>query len=61
VSEEKFGVSIHGGHDLRSSDEFTDLLDFSIEGFFVRVLEAPQIPKNLADLDAIICGKGVQV
>ena len=61
VSEEKFGVSIHGGHDLRGSDEFTDLLDFSIEGFFVRVLEAPQIPKNLTDLDAVIFGECVQV
>ena len=38
VSEEKLGVSIHGGHELRGSDDLTDLLDFSIEWFFVRVL-----------------------
>ena len=61
VSEEKFGVSIHGGHDLRGCDDFTDLLDSIIKRRFVRVLEAPQIPKNMADLNAVIFRKGVQV
>ena len=61
VSEEKFGVSIHGGHELRGCDDFTDLFDSIIEGRFVRVLEAPQVPKSLADLNAVIFRKGVQV
>ena len=61
VSEEKFGVSVHGGHELRGSDDFTDLFDFGIEGRFVWVLEAPQIPKSLTNFDAVIFGKGVQV
>ena len=60
VSEEKFGVSIHGGHDLGSSDDLTDFLDGVIEWGFVWVFKAPYIPKSLTDFDASL-GEGVQV
>ena len=61
VSEEKFGVSIHGGHELGSSDDLTDLLDCIKEWFTLWVLKAPYIPKSLADVDAFACGEGVEV
>ena len=46
VSEEKFGISIHGGHELGSSDDLTDLLDSVIEGWFIWIFKAPYIPKS---------------
>ena len=60
VSEEKFGVSIHGGHDLGSGDNLTDLLNGVIERSFVWIFKAPYIPKSLTDLNAPI-GEGVEV
>jgi hypothetical protein len=41
VSEEKFGVSIHRGHELRGCDDFTNLFDRIIEGSILWILEAP--------------------
>ena len=46
VSEEKFGVSIHGGHDLGSSDNLTDLLNGVMERSIFWVFKAPYIPKS---------------
>ena len=60
VSEEKFGISIHGGHKLGSSDNLTDLLDSVIEGWFIWIFKAPYIPKSRAYLNASLC-KGVEV
>ena len=60
VSEEKFGVSIHGGHDLGSSDDLTNFLDGVIEWGFVWVFKAEYIPKSLTDFNAAI-GEGIEV
>ena len=60
VSEEKFGVSIHGSHELGSSDNLTNLLDGVIEWWFVWVFKTPYIPKSLTDFDTSL-GEGVEV
>ena len=60
VSEEKFGVSIHGGHDFGSSDDLTDFLDGVIEWGFVWVFKAPYIPKSLTYFNAPI-GESIEV
>ena len=61
VSEEKFGVSVHGGHELRGCDDLTNLLDSIIERSILWVFETPQIPKSLSYLDAIVLGERVEV
>ena len=60
VSEEKFGISIHGCHELGSSDDLTNLFDSIIEGCFVWIFKAPNIPKSLANFNTSL-GKGVEV
>ena len=60
VSEEKFGVSIHGGHDLGSSDNLTDLLNGVMERSIFWVFKAPYIPKSLTYFNAPI-GEGIEV
>ena len=60
VSEEKFGVSIHGSYELGSSDNLTNLLDGVIEWWFVWVFKTPYIPKSLTDFDTSL-GEGVEV
>ena len=61
VSEEKFGVSIHRGHELRGCDDLTNLFDRIMKRSILRILEAPNIPKGLSYMNAIVFGKGVKV
>ena len=58
VSEEKLGVSVHGGHDLGCGDDLTDLADRVAKSLWS--FKAPEIPKGMADLDATT-GEGIEI
>ena len=50
MSEEKFGVSVHGSHDVRGGDDLSDFVDLATQGLWL--LHAPHVPEWIVPWNA---------